>query len=88
MHGYFYVPSIRLRLGVVIMAKQFYTHTQASAATTWVISHGLGYTPNVEVFVSNNGVIETILPTEVKIVDANTVHVVFSVAQTGSARLS
>lgn len=69
-------------------AKPSYTHTQATAATTWTIVHGLSLTePAVNVFIPVNGVDTAIIPKEIRVVDTNTVTISFSSAKAGSAVL-
>jgi hypothetical protein len=62
-----------------------YTYTQASAATTWTISHGLSFYPNVTV-VDSTG--HEIYPGDLTYPNANTVQLTFSAAVGGSAFLS
>jgi hypothetical protein len=62
-----------------------YTYSQASAATTWTISHGLTFMPNVTVVDSTGN---EIFPGNVQYPNANTVQLTFSAAVGGSAYLS
>lgn len=56
-----------------------YTHHQTTAATTWTITHGLGYNPLVRVFVGN----QEVQPTTVTFVSANVVELTFTTPQVG-----
>lgn len=60
---------------------------QLTPATRWVITHDLGRTVCVDVFVPVDGSMTKILPKAVTIVDDNTVHIDFSVPYRGRARL-
>ena len=63
-----------------------FSHTQSTAATSWVINHGLldGSKVAVEVFIEVAGVLEKALPKTVAMT-ADTVTVTFSAAQKGEA---
>jgi hypothetical protein len=65
-----------------------FTHTQASASTTWTVNHNLGRKPNVDVVIPHTGQAETVLPTQIKVTSDNQVVITFTSAQTGIARLS
>lgn len=60
-----------------------YTHYQAEAATSWVITHNLGYNPIVRVFIGN----QEVQPVSIVHNTANQVTVTFSTSQVGYARL-
>ncbi len=60
-----------------------YTHYQTSAATTWTITHNLGYNPIVRVFIGTNEV----QPETISHPDTNTTVITFLTAQTGYAQL-
>jgi len=62
-----------------------YTYTQSSAATTWTISHGLSFYPNVTVVDSTGN---EIFPGNVQYPSSSTVQLTFSAAVGGSAYLS
>lgn len=61
--------------------------TQSTPSDTWVIAHGSGYFPVIDVSININGTLEKIIPKDIINIDVNTVHVVFSSPQTGMARL-
>ncbi len=61
-----------------------YTHIQNSASTTWSITHGLGFTPNITVVDSGGTVVEG----SYNYPDANTVVLSFSSSFSGKAYLS
>lgn len=61
-----------------------YVHTQASASSTWSISHNLGYFPDVAVFTV--GGVEVVA--EVVHTSTNVTVVSFAAPMSGSARLS
>jgi hypothetical protein len=66
-------------------AASAYTWTQASAATTWTITHPLGYNPNVSV-VDSAGT--QIFPGDLKYLSITTIQLDFSAAVGGLAYLS
>lgn len=60
-----------------------YNHTQASAASTWNINHGLNTTSvNVQIF---DGSDEVIIPNSIAVLDANSVRVTLSTSMAGRA---
>ena len=64
-----------------------FTHTQAVASTSWVITHNFGRPPVVEVFVNHGGQVKKMMPLNIIHTNSNTLTVTFSVARTGGARL-
>jgi hypothetical protein len=60
-----------------------YTHYQNSAATSWVITHNLGYNPIVRVFIGN----QEVQPLTIVHNSTNQVTITFSSAQVGYVRL-
>lgn len=64
------------------------THKQTEAAADWVIVHGFGRTPAVNVSINYEGKLQVVLPREVIIDSPNQVTVKFSAPQTGEARLN
>ncbi len=64
-----------------------YRHNQTTAASTWTISHGLGLPPpycaSCDFFVNTANGVKPILPIDVSFIDANTMTVTFSNAETG-----
>ena len=61
-------------------------HVQETASATWTIEHNLDIlTPIVDCWIEFNSVFTKVLPSSVTVVDANTVEVVFSSAQSGRA---
>jgi hypothetical protein len=63
-----------------------YSYTQATANTTWTISHGLNtLEPVVDCWVTVGSLTEKILPLVVTATDASTVQITFSTAQSGTA---
>ena len=63
-----------------------FEYTQATDATTWVLSHGLGYYPVVRVFTGGSPD-EEILPASIVHNSVMQVTITFSGARTGRARL-
>jgi hypothetical protein len=61
-----------------------YVHDQPSPASTWTISHGLGFTPNISVVDSAGTVVEG----SYNYPDSNTVVATFSSQFSGKAYLS
>ena len=61
-----------------------YTHNQASASSTWTITHNLNFRPSVNVFDSAGTMVEG----AVTHTNANTLTVVFSATISGTAHLS
>lgn len=61
-----------------------YRHVQASASTTWTITHNLHFRPNVTVFDSAGTMVEG----DVVHTNVNSLTISFSVAISGSAILS
>ena len=60
-----------------------YTHNQTEAASTWEITHNLGYYPFVQLYDSNG---EQFL-TDIKYVNENTIQVIMNVETSGVAIL-
>lgn len=60
----------------------------STANTVWLISHGLGAFPIVDVYVTINGEINKIMPAGVQYIDPNTCVISFSVPRSGTAVLS
>lgn len=65
-------------------APSSYIHTQSVASTTWTISHGLGFYPNVTIVDSGGNKVEG----DENYIDINTVELSFSSAFAGDAYLS
>lgn len=66
-----------------------YTHVQSSGATTWTITHNMG-TTNVQISTyidDTGGTFAKIIPQSERIIDTNTVEVVFSTNRTGKVIL-
>ena len=61
-----------------------YVHLQNSASTTWSVTHGLGFIPNITVVDSGGTVVEG----SYNYPDANTVVLSFSSSFSGKAYLS
>lgn len=70
--------------GVVDPTSLGYVHTQNTPSTTWTISHGLGFIPNITVVDSGGTVVEG----SYNYPNANTVVLTFSSAFSGKAYLS
>lgn len=62
-----------------------YVHTQASANIAWVISHGLGFSPNVEVL---DGGLDRIVGFQIAYDSLNQLTLTFSASVSGTAYLS
>lgn len=67
-----------------VRAKSKYVHTQASAATTWTVSHNLQFYPNVTVVDSG----ENYVVGDVQYVNSNSLLVTFTHSFAGKAYLS
>lgn len=67
-----------------VRAKSKYVHTQASAATTWTISHNMQFYPNVTVVDSG----ENYVVGDVQYVNSNSLIVTFTHSFAGKAYLS
>ncbi len=63
-----------------------YSHTQETAADTWVVNHKLGVHPIVDVSVDIEGTLTKIIPATVEVISENTVRITFTKAFTGVAR--
>jgi hypothetical protein len=61
-----------------------YTHTQSATATTWTITHNLGFYPNVTVFDSGDSMVEG----SVNHASINSLTITFSAGISGKAHLS
>lgn len=62
---------------------------QEDAAVEWTLTHNLGRTVGVDVFIENaDGLMEKVLPSEVIKVDNNSVKVVFPEPMTGEATVA
>jgi hypothetical protein len=61
-----------------------YTHNQSAASTTWTITHGLNFKPNVTVFDSA----ETMVEGSVTHTSNTSLTITFSAAISGQAHLS
>lgn len=69
--------------------KPGYEHTQASASTTWTITHNLGLSePVVDCWVDDGGSDTRILPASVVATDVNVVTITFTTAYAGRAFVS
>lgn len=64
--------------------KGVFEHVQGAASATWMISHNLGFKPNVTVQDSGGGIIEG----DVVYTDYNNLTITFTAASTGKAYLS
>ena len=63
-----------------------HTHTQSAAATTWTITHNMGFQyPNVDVYDSND---KLVIPTEITATSSNVLTVTFDSPVSGIATLS
>lgn len=60
---------------------------QTNPAILWEIKHDLNTKPLVQVLVNINNALVAILPQDILYLDNMTVHVVFSIAYSGEARL-
>lgn len=61
-----------------------YTHNQSAASTTWTVTHGLNFKPNVTVFDSADSMVEG----SVTHTSNTTLTITFSAAISGRAHLS
>lgn len=71
-------------LNFVLPTGGIYTHNQGSSASTWTITHNLGYYPSVTVV--DNG--DNVVIGDVSYISANQVSVSFSASFGGKAYLS
>lgn len=62
-----------------------YEHTQAVASATWTINHYLRDYPIIDVYVSDGGELQKVIPNAVTYVDENTCTVNFTAPYTGFA---
>lgn len=62
--------------------------TQSSASNTWVVNHGLGTKPSVDVMVMLNGVAQKAFPLDIEHVSDNIVRITWTSPQSGFARLT
>lgn len=63
-----------------------YTHEQATAATTWTITHNLGLDyPVVDCFVDNGGPLEKTIPYSMVITSPTVVTITWTSARAGMA---
>lgn len=63
-----------------------FEHTQASASTTWIITHGLGTTtPVVDCWIDDAGSDTKIMPDTVTATSSTVVTITFSTAYAGRA---
>jgi hypothetical protein len=67
-----------------------YRHTQTTPSTLWTVNHNLGGNggdgiPAVDVIVDHNGTMTKMMPSQITIVDKNTVTISFTVARSGKA---
>lgn len=69
------------------MPLQTYQHVQTVASTIWNIQHNLGIYPVVDILVNTTDGLTKIIPSDVKIVDMNTIQIHFSTPHSGQARL-
>lgn len=65
-----------------------YTHEQATAATTWTITHDLGMYPVVDVYCVEDGSLQRVLPLELIYVNDNSCQVTFFSAKAGFAAVA
>ena len=71
-------------VGTVDPASLGYVHIENTPSTTWTISHGLGFIPNITVVDSG----ETVVEGSYNYPNSNTVVLTFSSAFSGKAYLS
>lgn len=63
-----------------------YQHEQPTPSDVWVIQHNLSTrAPIVDAHVDYDGVQQKMLPKEVRAIDLNTCHLIWSVSRTGRA---
>ena len=65
-------------------ARVAYRHTQAVASSTWLITHNLGFYPNIVVQDSGGSIVEG----EITYTNSNSLTATFSVSFSGTAYLS
>ena len=65
-----------------------YAHTQSTAEQVWVITHNLNSTAVAcDTQILHSGFVEKVIPKGVDIIDANTIHVTWSIPRTGTIRI-
>jgi ribosomal protein L2 len=65
-----------------------YKHTQSTPATVWTINHNLGtQAPIVDVFYNDGGQMTKVLPSNIQVVNSNTVTLTFSTPISGTAEV-
>ena len=66
-----------------------YIHKQTTPASTWTIQHNFGKMfVNIDVVIEYGDTIQTVLPENITLTNANTAVVTFSSNQVGEARVS
>jgi len=60
-------------------------HVQTAPQAVWRIEHGQNGYPVVDVYTTENGSVQKIIPLRVEYVDANIVNIYFTAARTGFA---
>ena len=78
------ITRININPAININNGTSYTHTQATLATVWTITHNLGYTPNVWTVDENGNNISG----TVAVVNSNQITITFSTSVKGKAYLS
>lgn len=72
-------------MGLEIL-KDSFQHEQTESAAVWTIHHNLGTSvPYVECWIEYSGTYSKVIPTNITMVDENTVTVDFTIAQVGRA---
>ncbi len=73
-----------------ILNPSIYRHEQSTPATVWTIVHNLGTNggngiPVVDAFIDNGGDLTKVIPSNVEMINNNTVELTFTVAREGFA---
>lgn len=72
--------------GKLVTIDSTYIHVQEDPEVTWVINHGLNTTaPMVNVWIDDNGIERKVIPNDIKVINAGTVNIIFSVPRIGKA---
>lgn len=80
-------PELRPVGGKIPTNSYSHTHVQTLPDSVWTIPHGLGFYPSVTVIVSENNVVQTMLPVAIEYTTLNDVVIKFSSPRVGQARL-
>lgn len=72
---------------MIVKSSFTFDHKQTTPSRNWVIVHSLNRLPNCDVRILVDGLLCKIIPSNVIYTDLDTVEIVFTDAQVGTARL-